>query len=83
VRYQMKWGGPHQDRRKRRCLSKPSVDVPQLTLEEMSAIVSEAHKWRAQGRGTLHGDAAARIAIERGWTRSSTAVSSPRRPLRS
>src|SRR2546430_13455777 len=42
------------------------VDVPQLTLEEMSAIVSEAHKWRRKVAAHCHGDAAARIAIEAG-----------------
>src|SRR2546422_8229431 len=38
----------------------------QLTLEEMSAIVSEAHKWRRKVAAHCHGDAAARIAIEAG-----------------
>jgi imidazolonepropionase-like amidohydrolase len=42
------------------------VDVPQLTPEEMSAIVSEAHKWRRKVAAHCHGDAAARLAIEAG-----------------
>jgi imidazolonepropionase-like amidohydrolase len=42
------------------------VDVPQLTLEEMTAIISEAHKWRRKVAAHCHGDAAARIAIQAG-----------------
>ncbi|HEV3309319.1 MAG TPA: amidohydrolase family protein, partial [Chloroflexota bacterium] len=42
------------------------VDVPQLTLEEMTAIVSEAHKWKRKVAAHCHGDAAARLAIEAG-----------------
>jgi imidazolonepropionase-like amidohydrolase len=42
------------------------VDVPQLTPEELSAIVSEAHKWRRKVAAHCHGDAAARLAIEAG-----------------
>jgi imidazolonepropionase-like amidohydrolase len=42
------------------------VDTPQLTLEEMTAIVSEAHKWHRKVAAHCHGDAAARLAIEAG-----------------
>jgi len=42
------------------------VDVPQLTPEEMSAIVSEAHKWKRKVAAHCHGDTAARLAIEAG-----------------
>ncbi|MGB6604804.1 MAG: amidohydrolase family protein, partial [Steroidobacteraceae bacterium] len=42
------------------------VDVPQLTLEEMRAIVSEAHTWKRKVAAHCHGDAAARLAIEAG-----------------
>jgi imidazolonepropionase-like amidohydrolase len=40
--------------------------VPQLTLDEMKAIVSEAHAWRRKVAAHCHGDAAARLAIEAG-----------------
>src|SRR5205823_1997622 len=48
VRYQMKWGADLiKIAASGGVLSEADpVDVPQLTLEEMSAIVSEAHKWR-------------------------------------
>src|SRR3974377_747925 len=42
------------------------VDVPQLTPDEMKAIVSEAHAWRRKVAAHCHGDAAARLAIEAG-----------------
>ncbi len=42
------------------------VDVPQLTLDELTAIVSEAHKWKRKVAAHAHGDAAARLAIEAG-----------------
>jgi imidazolonepropionase-like amidohydrolase len=42
------------------------VDVPQLTPEEMKAIVSEAHAWRRKVAAHCHGDVAARLAIEAG-----------------
>jgi len=68
VRYQMKWGADLiKIAASGGVLSEADpVDVPQLTLEEMSAIVSEAHKWRRKVAGHCHGDAAARIAIEAG-----------------
>jgi imidazolonepropionase-like amidohydrolase len=46
-------------------LSDP-VDVPELTREEMSAIVSEAHAWHRKVAAHCHGDAAAKIAIAAG-----------------
>jgi len=68
VRYQMKWGadvikiapsgGVLSD-------SDP-VDVPQLTPEELAAIVSEAHKWNRKVAAHCHGDTAARLAIAAG-----------------
>ena len=68
VRYQMKWGADLiKIAASGGVLSEADpVDVPQLTLEEMSAIVAEAHKWRRKVAAHCHGDAAARIAIEAG-----------------
>ena len=42
------------------------VDVPQLTPDELTAIVSEAHRWRRKVAAHAHGDIAARQAIEAG-----------------
>jgi len=42
------------------------VDVPQLTPEELAAIVSEAHKWNRKVAAHCHGDTAARLAIAAG-----------------
>jgi imidazolonepropionase-like amidohydrolase len=68
VRYQMKWGAdvikiaPSGG-----VLSESDpVDVPQLTPEELSAIVSEAHKWNRKVAAHCHGDTAARLAIGAG-----------------
>ena len=68
VRYQMKWGADViKIAASGGVLSESDpVDVPQLTLEEMKAIVSEAHAWRRKVAAHCHGDAAARIAIEAG-----------------
>jgi len=68
VRYQMKWGADViKIAASGGVLSEADpVDVPQLTLEEMIAIVSEAHKWKRKVAAHCHGDAAARIAIEAG-----------------
>jgi imidazolonepropionase-like amidohydrolase len=68
VRYQIKWGADVI-----KCnpsggvlsLSDP-VDVPQLTQDEMNAIVSEAHAWKRKVAAHSHGDAAAKIAIAAG-----------------
>jgi imidazolonepropionase-like amidohydrolase len=46
-------------------LSDP-VDTPQLTREEMTAIVDEAHAWGRKVAAHCHGDAAAKIAIAAG-----------------
>jgi imidazolonepropionase-like amidohydrolase len=46
-------------------LSDP-VDTPQLTREEMNAIVDEAHQWGRRVAAHCHGDAAAKIAIAAG-----------------
>ncbi|HEX4963233.1 MAG TPA: amidohydrolase family protein [Thermoanaerobaculia bacterium] len=46
-------------------LSDP-VDVPELTQEEMNAIVSEAHAWHRKVAAHCHGDEAAKIAIAAG-----------------
>jgi imidazolonepropionase-like amidohydrolase len=68
VRYQMKWGADvikisasggvlsESDR----------VDDPQLTPEELSAIVTEAHNRGRKVAAHCHGDAAARLAIAAG-----------------
>jgi imidazolonepropionase-like amidohydrolase len=68
TRYQMKWGADViKIAASGGVLSEADpVDVPQLTLEEMTAIVSEAHKWKRKVAAHCHGDAAARIAIEAG-----------------
>src|SRR5579864_4136957 len=68
VRYQMKWGADViKIAASGGVLSEADpVDVPQLTPEEMSAIISEAHKWKRKVAAHCHGDAAARIAIEAG-----------------
>ncbi|HXZ60996.1 MAG TPA: amidohydrolase family protein [Steroidobacteraceae bacterium] len=68
VRYQMKWGADMiKIAASGGVLSESDpVDVPQLTLEEMKAIVSEAHAWRRKVAAHCHGDAAARLAIEAG-----------------
>ena len=68
VRDQMKWGADVI----KICASggvlseSDPVDVPQLTPEELSAIVSEAHKWGRKVAAHCHGDLAARFAIEAG-----------------
>jgi imidazolonepropionase-like amidohydrolase len=46
-------------------LSDP-VDNPQLTQEEMNAIVSEAHNWGRKAAAHCHGDRAAKLAIAAG-----------------
>jgi imidazolonepropionase-like amidohydrolase len=68
VRYQMKWGADAI----KICASggvlseADPVDVPQLTPEELRAIVSEAHAWKKKVAAHAHGDAAARLAVEAG-----------------
>jgi imidazolonepropionase-like amidohydrolase len=42
------------------------VDVPELTQEEMDAIVSEAHAWHRKVAAHCHGDLAAKMAIKAG-----------------
>jgi imidazolonepropionase-like amidohydrolase len=42
------------------------VDVPQLTPEELRAIIGEAHTWKRKVAAHAHGDVAARLAIEAG-----------------
>jgi imidazolonepropionase-like amidohydrolase len=68
VRYQMKWGADViKIAASGGVLSEADpVDVPQLTPDEMKAIVSEAHAWRRKVAAHCHGDAAARLAIEAG-----------------
>ncbi len=68
VRYQMKWGADViKIAASGGVLSESDpVDVPQLTLDEMKAIISEAHAWRRKVAAHCHGDAAARLAIEAG-----------------
>lgn len=46
-------------------LSDP-VDNPQLTQEEMNAIVSEAHNWGRKVAAHCHGDRAAKMALAAG-----------------
>ncbi|HKD55704.1 MAG TPA: amidohydrolase family protein [Steroidobacteraceae bacterium] len=68
VRYQMKWGADLiKIAASGGVLSESDpVDVPQLTPEELAAIVSEAHKWNRKVAAHCHGDAAARLAINAG-----------------
>ena len=42
------------------------VDVPQLTPDELTAIIGEAHKWKRKVAAHAHGDIAARQAVEAG-----------------
>ena len=42
------------------------VDVPQLTPDELHAIMSEAHSWGRKVAAHAHGDTAARLAVEAG-----------------
>lgn len=42
------------------------VDVPQLTPDELRAIIGEAHAWRRKVAAHSHGDLAAKQAIEAG-----------------
>ncbi len=46
-------------------LSDP-VDVPELSQNEMDAIVSEAHAWQRKVAAHCHGDLAAKMAIKAG-----------------
>jgi imidazolonepropionase-like amidohydrolase len=46
-------------------LSDP-VDTPEMTQEEMNAIVSEAHAWKRKVAAHCHGDIAAKMAIAAG-----------------
>lgn len=47
-------------------LSYDPVDVPQLTREEIGAVISEAHNWGRKVAAHAHGDTAARYAVEEG-----------------
>jgi imidazolonepropionase-like amidohydrolase len=42
------------------------VDAPEMTQDEMDAVVSEAHAWGRKVAAHCHGDAAARVAIAAG-----------------
>jgi imidazolonepropionase-like amidohydrolase len=68
VRYQIKYGADVI-----KCMPSGGVlsltdpvDTPQLTREEMNAIVEEAHLWGRKVAAHCHGDAAAKIAIAAG-----------------
>jgi imidazolonepropionase-like amidohydrolase len=68
VRYQLKWGADvikFMPSGGVLSLSDPA-DVPELTQEEMNAIVSEAHAWNRKAAAHCHGDAAAKMAIRAG-----------------
>jgi imidazolonepropionase-like amidohydrolase len=68
VRQQMKWGADVI----KICASggvlseSDPVDVPQLTPDELTAIISEAHKWKRKVAAHAHGDLAAKLAVEAG-----------------
>jgi imidazolonepropionase-like amidohydrolase len=68
VQYQMKWGADViKIAASGGVLSESDpVDVPQLSPEELSAIVTEAHKWGRKVAAHCHGDAAAKLAIAAG-----------------
>ncbi len=42
------------------------VDIPELTQDEMNAIVAEAHMWKRKVAAHCHGDRAAKMAIVAG-----------------
>jgi imidazolonepropionase-like amidohydrolase len=68
VRYQIKWGADvikFMPSGGVLSLSDP-VDVPELTQDEMNAIVSEAHAWHRKAAAHSHGDEAAKMAIAAG-----------------
>ena len=65
VRYQIKYGADVV-----KCMPSGGVlsladpvDAPELTQEEMNAIVSEAHAWGRKVAAHCHGDAAGKIAV--------------------
>jgi len=68
VRDQMKWGADVI----KICASggvlseADPVDTPQLTPDELTAIISEAHKWKRKVAAHAHGDLAAKLAVEAG-----------------
>jgi imidazolonepropionase-like amidohydrolase len=68
VRNQMKWGADVI----KICASggvlseADPVDVPQLTAQELAAIVSESHAWKRKVAAHSHGDLAAKLAVEAG-----------------
>jgi len=68
VRYQMKYGADvikFMPSGGVLSLADP-VDVPQLTQDEMNAIISEAHAWHRKVAAHCHGDLAAKMAIKAG-----------------
>ena len=68
VRYQLKYGADvikFMPSGGVLSLSDP-VDVPELTQEEMNAIVTEAHAWKRKVAAHCHGDLAAKMAIAAG-----------------
>jgi len=68
VRYQMKYGATvikFMPSGGVLSLSDP-VDVPELTQDEMNAIVGEAHTWHRKVAAHCHGDLAAKMAIQAG-----------------
>jgi imidazolonepropionase-like amidohydrolase len=68
VRYQIKWGADvikFMPSGGVLSLSDP-VDVPELTQDEMNAIVQEAHAWHRKAAAHCHGDLAAKMAIKAG-----------------
>lgn len=68
VRYQMKYGADvikFMPSGGVLSLADP-VDVPELTQDEMNAIVSEAHAWKRKVAAHCHGDKAAKMAIKAG-----------------
>ena len=68
VRYQIKYGADVIKFMPSGGVLSPTdpVDVPELTQEEMNAIVSEAHAWHRKVAAHCHGDQAAKMAIQAG-----------------
>src|SRR5579871_1945132 len=68
VRYQMKYGaGVIKFMPSGGVLSlNDPVDVPELTQDEMNAIIGEAHTWHRKVAAHCHGDLAAKMAIQAG-----------------
>jgi imidazolonepropionase-like amidohydrolase len=68
VRYQIKYGADVIKFMPSGGVLSPAdpVDVPELTQEEINAVVTEAHAWKRKVAAHCHGDEAAKMAIAAG-----------------